>query len=199
MELPARLAPAAASLLGRAFASDPAFVWVLPDEASRARKLTWLATRLLRLTSQASGRVDSVDDVPSAVALWLPFDGLYDEPLARYLRAGLAATPIVLGLGAVRRLAVMGGPTRELHRAFAPTPHDYLMQLAVEPSRQGGGVGSRLLQEGLARAAAAGRGVWLETTNPRNVPFYERHGLTVKGSRALPGGVTVIGLSRAAP
>ncbi|MBL8923231.1 MAG: GNAT family N-acetyltransferase [Myxococcaceae bacterium] len=199
MELVAHLDVAAASLLGRAFARDPAFVWVLPDEATRAAKLTWLASRLLRLVRQSGGRVDSSDAAPSAVALWLPIDGPFEESLWRYLRAGLWAAPLVLGARAIQRLRVVEGPTTELHRTLAPTPHDYLLQLAVDPSRQGGGVGSALLHEGLARAAAGGRGVWLETTNPRNVPFYERAGLTARGTRNLPGGVTLVGLSRPAP
>lgn len=199
MELPRHRAAAAASLLGRAFADDPAFRWVLPDDASRAAKLTWLAARLLRMTTLAGGSAEALDDTPSAVALWVPFDAPYSEPLGLLFRAGLFATPAVLGLRAVRRLAVLGGPTKALHVAHAPVPHDYLLQLAVEPSRQGSGLGSRLLQAGLERSARAGRGVWLETTNPRNVAFYERHGLVVKESRALPCGVTLVGLARAAP
>lgn len=199
MELPPTLDAAAASLLGRAFAEDPAFAWVLPEEATRAAKLTWLASRLLRLTRQAGGRVDATDEAPSAVALWLPIDGPFEESLRRYLRAGLWATPFVLGLRAIGRLRVLEGPTTELHRTLAPTPHDYLLQLAVDPSRQGSGLGSALLHDGLARAARAGRGVWLETTNPRNVPFYERAGLTVRATRSLPGGVTLVGLARPPP
>lgn len=187
---------AAASLLGRAFSADPAFIWVLPEASRRAEKLTWLCERLIRLTQLSGGRVDLADDTPSAVALWVPFDRPYEEPLGLLFRAGLFATPFVLGLGAVRRLAIMGGPTKELHHAHAPIPHDYLLQLAVDPSKQGSGLGSKLLVKGLEQAAKAGRGVWLETTNPRNVAFYERHGLRVMERRSLPGGVSLVGLAR---
>jgi len=189
----------AASLLGRAFATDPAFVWVLPEASSRVAKLTWLCERLIRLTQLSGGRVDIVDEPPSAVALWVPFDRPYDEPLGLLFRSGLFATPLVLGVGAVRRLLIMGGPTKELHRAHAPIPHDYLLQLAVDPSKQGGGLGSALLKRGLEHAAQGGRGVWLETNNPRNVAFYERHGLEVKERRSLPDGVSLIGLARQPP
>ena len=51
----------------------------------------------------------------------------------------------------------------------------------------------QLLKEGLERSS---RPVWLETTNPRNVAFYERHGFVVQGRRSVPNDVTLVGLLR---
>lgn len=184
----------AALVLGHAFAADPAFRFALPDDAKRARKLTWLAERLMRLVWLAGGHVDAVDEAPSAVALWAPIERPFSEPLGLFFRAGLFATPFALGPGAVRRLAVLGGPTTALHRARAPLPHDYLMMLAVDPTRQGAGLGSTLLREGLERARRAGRPVWLETTNLRNVPFYVRHGFVEVERREVAGRVPLVGM-----
>ncbi len=194
--LPCQLEPAAADVLGRAFARDPAFRWALPDDARRPRQLTWLAARLMRLARLAGGHVDAADERPSAVAIWLPVERPWREPLGLGVRAGLLAAPLVFGLAAVRRLAAMDAVVKQLHRAHAPLPHDYLLQLAVDPARQGGGLGGALLDEGLERAAAASRAVWLETTNPRNVAFYARHGLAEVERCALPGGCVVVGLRR---
>lgn len=196
MRLPPERAAAAASLLGRAFAKDPAFHWALPDDEKRETRLTWLAERLLRLTTLSNGVIDALDEQPSAVALWIPVEKPWEEPLRLLFHAGLFATPFTLGLTAVRRLAVMDAPMTLMHRTFAPLPHDYLMQLAVEPREQGRGLGSALLKEGLERSRRSGRAVWLETTNPRNVAFYERHGFVVKGRRPLPNDVTLVGLLR---
>lgn len=190
-----KLADAAADVLGRAFAADPAFRFALPDDSRRARQLTWLASRLIRLAWFAGGHVDAVDERPSAVALWVPVERAWREPLWPVLRAGLIAAPFVFGLASVRRLMAMDEVTKSMHRARAPLPHDYLMQLAVDPQRQGAGLGGALLEEGLRRAAAAGRAVWLETTNLRNVPFYERHGLVEIERRTLPGDVVLVGMS----
>ena len=187
---------AAASVIGRAFADDPAFRYALPDDARRAAQLTWLCERVMRFVELSGGRVDVAGDGPRAVALWAPVERAWREPLGRLFRAGLIATPFVLGLGAVRRLAALGRLTSELHATCAPVPHDYLLQLAVAPGEQGRGLGSALLREGLERSARAGRAVWLETTNPRNVPYYERHGFEVAGRRAAAAGVEVVGLVR---
>ena len=199
MELPALQDASAAALLGAAFAKDPAFTWVFPDESKRTGRLTWIAERLIRMTRLSGGTVDASDDVPSAIALWVPVDAPFTEPLGLLLRAGFGSAPFALGLGALARLARLGGPTNALHRTHAPLPHDYLLQVAVDPSRQGGGIGARLVRAGLERAARNGRAVWLETSNPRNVPFYERLGLTERARYTFASGVTLVGLSTTLP
>ena len=60
----------------------------------------------------------------------------------------------------------------------APTSH-HLTVLGTLPSHQGKGVGGKLIKFGIARADAAGVPCYLESSNPKNVPFYERHGFKV--------------------
>jgi GNAT superfamily N-acetyltransferase len=59
------------------------------------------------------------------------------------------------------------------------TPHWYLPWLAVAEPSQGAGLGSALLEHGLALVDASGLPAYLETPNPRTVPLYERHGFAV--------------------
>jgi ribosomal protein S18 acetylase RimI-like enzyme len=59
--------------------------------------------------------------------------------------------------------------------------------------RRSRGVVRRLLEHMLGRADADGVGVWLEVTDPRNVPLYERFGFTTahtppSGDDAARGG-----------
>jgi GNAT superfamily N-acetyltransferase len=61
-------------------------------------------------------------------------------------------------------------------------PHWYLPLIGVEPSQQGKGVGSALMRHALAAADPERRPAYLESSNPRNVPLYERHGFTVLGT-----------------
>lgn len=67
-------------------------------------------------------------------------------------------------------------------------PLALLDSIAVEPAAHGRGIGSALIEFGLSRAHADGHGVLLETGNPRNLPFYERHGFRVVGDGDAPGG-----------
>ena len=72
-------------------------------------------------------------------------------------------------------------------RGFHPhEPHWYLSMLGVDPSSQGRGYGSALLKAGLARCDADGLPAYLESSNPKNVPLYERFGFEVLG-RIAPG------------
>jgi ribosomal protein S18 acetylase RimI-like enzyme len=58
-------------------------------------------------------------------------------------------------------------------------PHWYLPMIGVDPSRQGQGLGSALLAHALALCDAEHMPAYLESSNPANVPLYERHGFKV--------------------
>ncbi len=67
-------------------------------------------------------------------------------------------------------------------------PVAHLDSIGVEPEAQGRGIGSALIEFGLARARAGGHGVFLETGSPRNVALYERHGFQVVEDADAPDG-----------
>jgi GNAT superfamily N-acetyltransferase len=68
----------------------------------------------------------------------------------------------------------------ELMGAAHPTvPHWYLAWLGVDAARSGAGLGGRLLEQCLAVVDDDHLPAFLETSNPRNIPFYERHGFEV--------------------
>lgn len=62
----------------------------------------------------------------------------------------------------------------------------------------GGGLGSAVLADALALVAkrAAGAAVSLETSDPRNVRLYERHGFAVTAHTAVPDGPDVFSMLR---
>ncbi len=57
----------------------------------------------------------------------------------------------------------------------------YLPLVAVDPAHQGKGIGSALMKAALQRCDEAGFPAYLESSNPRNVSLYERHGFEVMG------------------
>ncbi len=70
-------------------------------------------------------------------------------------------------------------------------PHWYLAVLGVDVSRQGKGLGSLLMKHTLARVDAERMPAYLESSNPRNIPFYETHGFEVIG-RIQSGATPVV-------
>ncbi len=57
----------------------------------------------------------------------------------------------------------------------------YLSMIAVDPGRQGQGLGSLLMKEALRRCDAQGLPAFLESSNPQNISLYERHGFETLG------------------
>ena len=49
----------------------------------------------------------------------------------------------------------------------------------MDPAQQSKGIGSELLQYALAPCDEQGMFAYLESSNPANVPFYQRHGFEV--------------------
>ena len=61
------------------------------------------------------------------------------------------------------------------------TPHWYLPFVGVEPMHQSRGLGAQLLRPILDRCDSERLPAYLESTNPRNVPFYESLGFRSVG------------------
>ena len=68
-----------------------------------------------------------------------------------------------------------------MERYHPAEPHWYLWTLGVDARTQGRGVGSAVLRHTLARIDEAGAVAYLEASDPKNVPFYERHGFEALG------------------
>ena len=75
-------------------------------------------------------------------------------------------------------------------------PHWYLPMIGVDPARQGQGLGSALLAHALRRCDAEHLPAYLESSNPANVPLYERHGFRVIGQIQAGGSPTLYPMLR---
>ncbi len=176
----------AGEVLGKAFHDDPAFIWGLPDESKRARALPWFmafwARYCLRFREvyTTAGKIDGA-------AIWVP-PGKFPMSLLRLMLSGMILTPLKLGPAGFRRFMSAANYMEQLHKRDVPPQHWYLWILGVDPSHQGQGLGGALIQPVLARADAEGLPCYLESANPRNLPFYKRHGFEVVVEDDLPKG-----------
>ena len=80
---------------------------------------------------------------------------------------------------------------------YHPTePHWYLPLIGVEPAKQGRGYGSALLRHALDRIDREGQIAYLESTNPANIPLYQRHGFEVIGTIQVDEAPPIFPMSR---
>jgi len=168
-------------VMTRAFAHDPCFSWVFRREDRRGRDLSLLFRTAWAALVPHGISVTTSDR--AGVALWAP-PGRHqpDESVTTTFGAEMAA---VYEPGAMQRLLEFFALTDAHH----PTePHYYLGVLAADDGRQGQGLGSSCLQAVLEREVdRTGAPAYLESSNDKNVPLYERHGFEVVGIAHLSG------------
>jgi predicted N-acetyltransferase YhbS len=71
-------------------------------------------------------------------------------------------------------------------------PHWYLGFIGSDPTARGAGFGRALMDSGLERCDAEHAPAFLESSNPVNVPYYERFGFEAIGELAIPRGGPVV-------
>jgi ribosomal protein S18 acetylase RimI-like enzyme len=176
--------PALARALGRAFQDDPVMSWVQPDVERRKAALPGLFGALTRhhfLAGRGTEVALSEDGVEGA-ALWDPPGGWLQSP-----REQLAMLPGVVR--AFRGRLAAGRAVTDLMKANHPEePHWYLAIIGSDPSIRGKGFGHALMQSRLDRCDAEYAPAYLESSNPVNIPYYERFGFEVTGEIKLPEG-----------
>jgi ribosomal protein S18 acetylase RimI-like enzyme len=170
----------ASDVLARAFHDDPAWVWLIPDPERRARRLPWLFRVGFDVTA---ADVWATAGTVLGAARWLP-PGRPAMRVAPTLRA-LVSTPFHLGAATGSFLAY-GRAVEQLRAEAAAGPHWYLAGIGVDPSAQRRGVGSALLQPGIAAAAGEGLPAVLLTNNEANLAFYEAHEFRVVRTARTP-------------
>ena len=178
----------AVATLSGAFHRDRVFEWIYPDSSRRSSAVPHLFAVLVEefATRQQSRVTPDVD----GVALWLPpGEELFPEDKAEAIIAEVVAGA---GPDAERLMTCF-----EILEAHTPQePHWHLGFLGVQPSLQGTGLGTALLQASLADIDDAGEAAYLEATSPDNRRLYERHGFEVVRDLPMPGGPSLYAMWR---
>ena len=158
-------------VLVRANWEDPAARWVWPDSQQFLTHFPSFV-RALGGKAFAHGSAYYVDGYTGA-ALWLPPDVHPDENALIALLERTVSEQIQKDFF----------PVLEQMGRFHPSePHWYLPFVGVDPSQQGKGFGSALLQHILIQVDRDNMLAYLESSNPRNIPLYKRHGFELLGS-----------------
>ncbi|WP_082974115.1 GNAT family N-acetyltransferase [Mycobacterium sp. E740] len=170
-------------VLARAFYRDPVMTWMLPDDAARERRLermfaTMIRHHFLRTEGAEIARGTSI----GAAALWDP-PGRWKHTRLQELRMMPAF------IRAFGRNGRRGQQAMELMKKHHPEePHWYLGVIGSDPTVRGTGFGQALMRSRLDRCDAEYAPAYLESSNPDNIPYYQRFGFGVTGEITLPDG-----------
>jgi len=180
-ELTRDLHAQAAVLLAEAFHTNPAHVWICPDEATRAERLRWFLGRNVEIQARVGKGFCVVDERGlGAMGFWHA-PGTREPGLGMMLRHGLWLAPLRIGMSSVLRMMDMIEHIEARRReVLAGRDAWYLHNMVVRGDLRGTGVGSALLGAELARVFAEKACVAvLNTQRPENVVFYRRLGFEV--------------------
>jgi len=151
-----------------AFSADPAARWTWPDPNQYLMHFPNFI-RAFGGNAFTHGSAYYVDGYTGA-ALWLPPEVHPDEEALLTLLQRTVPAPVQKDVSAV---------FEQMERYHPREPHWYLPLIGVDPFHQGQGYGAALLQHALISCDRDHTPAYLESTNPKNIPLYERHGFEV--------------------
>lgn len=172
--------PVAARLLGRSLCANPMHVAIFGDGQTALERQERMFTVVLR-------------EFPG-IKLAAKLDGQLVGML-RMVRSPLCRLPPAEAARIGPRLvAILGDAAprvRDWFRVWSEhdpeSPHWHLGPVAVDPERQGHGIGSALLERFCQRVNDAGEPAYLETDRRDNVRLYERFGFTLRREVEIQG------------
>lgn len=178
--------PRLSDTLARAFYTDPVMDWVMRTGDARLDALR----DMFRFGLEAEiryGEATTTEDLMSC-ALWVPPEQL-DEPHDPL--DALLEVPRLIHYSGLSRFMRMRSFLDACHDKRPKTPHFYLDTIGVHPDRQGQGYASTLLTHTLTKLDDKGIPAYLESSNPRNNPLYQRHGFQITDEIHLKNGPTL--------
>jgi ribosomal protein S18 acetylase RimI-like enzyme len=153
-----------------AFAADPLVRWIWPDARDYLEHMPALITAFAGSAFDHSSAWCTADF--AAAALWLP-PGVEPDGEAMGALVQQTAAPAVL--------ADLAGVSEQMAGFHPHEPHWYLPMIGVDPARQGQGHGAALMKHVTREFDRDGALAYLESTNPRNISLYLRHGFEALG------------------
>jgi ribosomal protein S18 acetylase RimI-like enzyme len=109
----------------------------------------------------------------AGAALWLPPGVRPDED---------ALSALMKDTGAAEVQGDLASVFEQMGSHHPKEPHWYLPLIGVDPFQQGKGHGSALMKHALIPCDRDRTLAYLESSNPKNIPLYERHGFELLGT-----------------
>ncbi|MGH7845475.1 MAG: GNAT family N-acetyltransferase [Candidatus Binatia bacterium] len=155
-----------------AFSADPAARWLYPDSHQYLMNFPGFVQAFAGKAFEHNSAY-CVDAGGLGAALWLP-PGVHanENTLIALLQRTVAKE---------KQRDVFA--TLEQMDSYHPSEsHWYLPMIGVDPAHQAQGYGSALLQHTLLACDRDHKLAYLESSSPKNIPLYERHGFELLGT-----------------
>jgi ribosomal protein S18 acetylase RimI-like enzyme len=153
-----------------AFSTDPATRWTWPDPRAYLASFPHLA-KAFGGAGFAHGSAHRIGSM--GAALWLPPG----------VGADTAALGALMQSTADPSTAVDGAQIMQQMASYHPKePHWYLPLIGTDPAHQGKGLGGALMRHATDICDSDGVLAYLESSNLRNIPLYQRHGFEILGT-----------------
>lgn len=170
-----------AGALGRAFADDPLFDWLVPDQTRRHRMLpAWLTLAFKKMFTRREVLHDRRSCRRGCVGC--------PRRMEDQARRDALDDPGQHSRGRTGTHAAVFTTLNAMEKEHPEELHWYLEVLGADPPHQRQGVGAALMKPVLDRCDAEGLPAYLETQKPDNVAYYRHHGFEVREEMDLPKG-----------
>lgn len=154
-----------------AFATDPIARWVYPN----SQQYLEYFPNFIRLFGGKAFETETAYYINSfsAAALWLAPGVSADEEALVALIQNTVAKDLQDDVFAF---------IEQMDKFHPKEPHWYLPMIGVDPTQQNKGYGAMLMKHALAVCDREGLSAYLESSNPRNITLYLRHGFEIVGT-----------------
>jgi ribosomal protein S18 acetylase RimI-like enzyme len=157
--------------LALAFSADPFERWLYPDPRDYLKNYPAVIKAISAKSFET--RHACYADGFAGSALWLPPGAQMDEqPIISIFEQTLSQ----------HKLADTLATMEQMDHFHPHEPHWYLAIIGVDPARQGQGLGASLLRHKLDLCDREHAPAYLESTNPKNISLYQRHGFELLGT-----------------
>ena len=151
-----------------AFAEDPTVRWCWPDPQQYVEVMPGFVRAFAGASFAQQSAMQTADF--AGAALWLPPGSHPDEEAMGAIMEQTISPRIIDDMMQLLERAAALHPEE---------PHWYLPLIGVDPAHRGNGHGVALLAHTLQQCDREGTAAYLESSSPRNISLYLRHGFEI--------------------
>ena len=166
-------------LFSDSFSEDPVLNWIIP--------LPDIYPKFFRVIIEdifLPKGIVHIEEQGRSGAMWLRPGAAFDIPPRMAMIRLILTLAVRKGIRPLLRIYRQGA-VFERHQPIKP--HYHLVFIGSRRANQGHGFGSAVLKQGTRLCDEEGMPAYLESSNPLNVPLYQRHGFEIMAEEVLPG------------